>query len=102
MEEAAPEPGHGNKGHGGSAHQATGEHKPKCRVGQAQEALRDLLRPDAVGLGDGGGRERWGLEAKPKRGRYSLQKKGTTSRSVGFHIPQALPQRSGARCLPCG
>lgn len=42
MEEAAPEPGHGDKERGGRAHQASGKHKQKRRVGQAQEALSYL------------------------------------------------------------
>lgn len=98
MAEAASKPGHGDKGHS----VASGEHKPKCRVGQAQEALREASGgPDAVGLGEVG-RKMEALSLSQRVAGYSSQEKGTTSRSVGFHVPQALPQRSGARCLPCG
>lgn len=97
MAEAASKPGHGDKGHS----MASGEHKPKCRMGQAQEALRGLGGADAVGLEEVG-RKMEALSLSQRVAGYSSQEKGTTSRSVGFHVAQALPQRSGARCLPCG
>lgn len=91
MEEAADEPGHGTR----KAHQASGERKQKGRVGQVQEALRDLHW-------QGAGQE-WGWEtgqagdtgpkAKPKGvGLFSARE--LRGQAVGFPC--------APRCSPCG
>lgn len=82
MAQTAPDPDQGDNldlgqrwgGRGSSAHQALGEHKQKCRVGQAQEALSNLHWPGVASIEARGQSEkgRVGLEAKQKSAEFIL------------------------------